>query len=90
MCFCVTVASCVRTVTETKIEYVKPEIPDSITSPCEDMPIGNLKTNGELLMSYITLQSMYATCAAKVNSIRMILLSNESIYKSDSSSYYEK
>ena len=79
-----------RTVTETKIEYVKPEIPESILSNCEDMPVGNLKTNGELLMSYITLQSMYATCAAKVNSIRMILLSNESIYKSDSSSHYEK
>lgn len=83
-------AGCVRTVTETKIEYVKPEIPDNLLSQCEDMPVGNLKTNGELLMSYITLQSMYATCAAKVNSIRMILLSNESIYKSDSSSYYEK
>lgn len=79
-----------KTVTETKIEYVKPEIPENILSNCDDMPVGNLKTNGELLMSYITLQSMYATCAAKVNSIRMILLSNESIYKSDSSSYYEK
>ena len=80
LCVTALTTGCVKTVTETKIEYVKPDIPESILAKCDDMPSPNFTTNGELLMAYITLQSLYETCSAKVNSIRMIILTNEEIY----------
>lgn len=71
---------CVKTVTETHVKYVKPEIPESVISPCDPAPTSQISTNGDLLMSYITLQSAYAICASKVSSIRMIIQSYDDIY----------
>jgi len=71
---------CVKTVTETHVKYVKPEIPEAVISPCDPMPTSQISTNGDLLMSYITLQSAYAVCASKVSSIRMIIQSYDDIY----------
>lgn len=78
---CVIFTGCVKTVTETKIEYVKPEIPESIISQCD--PINTnapISTNGDLLMAYISLQSSYVICSSKVTSIANILHSYDSIY----------
>jgi hypothetical protein len=72
---------CARTITETKIEYIQPEIPESIISPCDTITQSSFTTNGELLMSYISLQSSYIICASKVSSVRLILQSFSSIYK---------
>ena len=76
-------SGCVKTITETKIEYVHPEIPDEILSPCDSIPSGSIPTNGELLMSYISLQTSYMICSAKVHSISSILKSYSSIYDSE-------
>ena len=67
---CVTMLGCVKTVTETKIEYIKPEIPSSIISPCDPIPSNtSISTNGDLLMAYISLQSSYVICSSKVASL---------------------
>lgn len=76
-----TTLGCVKTITETKIVYVKPEIPESIISSCEPMPSNtSISTNGDLLMSYISLQSLYVICSSKVTSIASILDSYNEIY----------
>ena len=78
---CVIFTGCVKTVTETKIEYVKPEIPDSIISQCDPINANvSISTNGDLLMAYISLQSSYVICSSKVTSIANILRSYDSIY----------
>ena len=78
---CVIFTGCVKTVIETKIEYVKPEIPDSIISQCDPINTNvSISTNGDLLMAYISLQSSYVICASKVTSIANILRSYDSIY----------
>ena len=78
---CVIFTGCVKTVTETKIEYVKPEIPDSIISQCDPINTNaSIITNGDLLMAYISLQSSYVICSSKVTSIANILRSYDSIY----------
>ena len=78
---CVIFTGCVKTVTETKIEYVKPEIPESIISQCDPINTNtSISTNGDLLMAYISLQSSYVICASKVTSIANILRSYDSIY----------
>ena len=83
---CVIFTGCVKTVTETKIEYVKPEIPDSITSQCDPINTNvSISTNGDLLMAYISLQSSYVICSSKVTSIANILRSYDSIYTNETS-----
>ena len=78
---CIIFTGCVKTVTETKIEYVKPEIPATVTSPCDPIPANtSISTNGDLLMAYISLQSSYVICASKVTSIANILQSYDQIY----------
>ena len=78
---CVIFTGCVKTVTETKIEYVKPEIPESIISQCDPINTNaSISTNGDLLMAYISLQSSYVICSSKVTSIANILNSYDSIY----------
>lgn len=78
---CVIFTGCVKTVTETKIEYVKPEIPESIISQCDPINTNaSISTNGDLLMAYISLQSSYVICSSKVTSIANILHSYDSIY----------
>ena len=56
---CLTTVGCVKTVTETKVEYIKPEIPASVISKCDPVPTSNFTTNGELLMAYISLQKRH-------------------------------
>ena len=78
---CVIFTGCVKTVTETKIEYVRPEIPESIISQCDPINTNaSISTNGDLLMAYISLQSSYVICSSKVTSIANILNSYDSIY----------
>lgn len=78
---CIIFTGCVKTVTETKIEYVKPEIPESIISPCDPINTNvSISTNGDLLMAYISLQSSYVICSSKVTSIANILRSYDTIY----------
>lgn len=78
---CVIFTGCVKTVTETKIEYVKPEIPESIISQCDPINTNaSISTNGDLLMAYISLQSSYVICSSKVTSIANILRSYDSVY----------
>lgn len=78
---CIIFTGCVKTVTETKIEYVKPEIPDSIISQCDPINTNvSISTNGDLLMAYISLQSSYVICSSKVTSIANILRSYDTIY----------
>ena len=83
---CVIFTGCVKTVTETKIEYVKPEIPESIISQCDPINTNvSISTNGDLLMAYISLQSSYVICSSKVTSIANILRSYDSIYTNTAS-----
>ena len=83
---CVIFTGCVKTVTETKIEYVKPEIPESIISQCDPINTNaSISTNGDLLMAYISLQSSYVICSSKVTSIANILHSYDSIYANKTS-----
>lgn len=83
---CIIFTGCVKTVTETKIEYVKPEIPDSIISQCDPINTNvSISTNGDLLMAYISLQSSYVICSSKVTSIANILRSYDSIYTNTAS-----
>lgn len=81
---------CVKTVTETKVEYIMPNIPSSVTSPCDpikqDIPIS---TNGDLIMAYISLQSAYVVCASKVSAIANILQSYNAIYTEESANHLE-
>lgn len=78
--------ACAKTVIETKIQYVQPEIPETIIAPCDPIPANtSITTNGELLMSYISLQTAYLTCSSKVLSISMILKSYADIYETDKS-----
>ncbi len=78
---------CVETVYKTEIQYqyVRPEIPEAIISQCDPLPTTSIYTNGDLLMSYISLQSSYSICASKINSIRMILQTYDEIYSSENS-----
>lgn len=83
---CIIFTGCVKTVTETKIEYVKPEIPESIISQCDPINTNvSISTNGDLLMAYISLQSSYVICSSKVTSIANILRSYDSIYTNTTS-----
>lgn len=68
------------TVPEVEIKYVKPEIPESISSPCEPMRISGIETNGSLLMAYLTLHSQYSICAAKLSAIVQIIESYDTLY----------
>jgi hypothetical protein len=77
------ISGCAKTVTETKIQYVSPEIPKSLLEPCDQIQQDSIKTNGDLLMSYISLQTSYAICSAKVNSISSILDSYNALYNLD-------
>lgn len=77
------ISGCVKTVTETKVQYVKPEIPQSLLDPCDQVSTEAIKTNGDLLMSYISLQTAYAICSAKVSSISNILNSYDAVYNID-------
>lgn len=65
---CLLVTSCckqsVRTVTEYKI--IKP--PDSLLTPCPDVPM-EMKTNGDMVMALIELNTQYFMCSLKVHSI---------------------
>lgn len=72
---------CAETRIETRIEYVKPTIPQSILEPCKTVDVA-FETNGELLMSFIELQTAYLECSSKVYSISQILNSYDSIYSS--------
>ncbi len=73
-----------KTVVETKIEYVSPDVPQSLLDPCEHIPSLAANTNGELLMAYLSLQTSYVVCSSKVTSISMILQSYKDIYSSKS------
>lgn len=76
--------ACAKTVVETKIQYVRPEIPAVLLSQCDPIPANtSITTNGELLMSYISLQTAYLTCSSKVLSISTILKSYADIYETD-------
>ena len=78
---CILCTSCYKTITETKIEYILPEIPEAIISPCDTIHVNtSITTNGDLLMAYISLQSSYIICASKITSIANILQSYNSIY----------
>lgn len=74
--------ACAKTVVETQIQYVQPEIPAVLLSPCDEVNY-SITTNGELLMSYISLQTAYLSCSSKVSSISMILKSYANIYETD-------
>lgn len=74
---------CAKTITETKVEYVKPEIPESLLSECDPLPSDSIKTNGDLLLAYISLQSSYALCSSKISSIKMVLESYDNIYSGE-------
>ena len=69
-----------KTVVETKIEYISPDIPKALLDPCDIAPETSFSTNGELLMSYITLQSLYTICSSKVSSISLILETYNNTY----------
>lgn len=73
---------CVKTKYETRVEYVHPEIPQSLLEPCDSM-LFDISTNGELLMSFVSLQSAYMICSAKVTSISEILKGYMISYSSD-------
>lgn len=55
-----------------------PEVPDNLLS-CEPITTPKITTNGDLLMSYITLRSQYNVCSAKVQAIADII----SAYKNE-------
>lgn len=75
--------SCAKTITETKIEYIHPDIPASLLESCEQIKNDSITTNGDLLMSYISLQTAYAICSSKIVSIRNILDSYNTVYSTD-------
>lgn len=75
---------CAKTQSELKIEYVHPEIPSSMLEPCEDVQM-SFETNGELLMSYISLQTAYLECSSKVRAISGILNMYKNLYPNNSS-----
>ena len=70
---------CVKTIYKDRIEYVPIEVPQSMLEPCENIPT-SITTNGELLMAYISLQTAYLTCAAKVSSLNMLIKTYEDTY----------
>ena len=76
-------SGCAKTVTETKVQYIRPEFPQSLLDPCDPAPVNSISTNGDLLMSYISLQTLYAICSLKVSSISGILQSYDSAYDLD-------
>lgn len=76
-------SGCAKTVTETKVQYIRPEFPQSLLDPCDPAPVNSISTNGDLLMSYISLQALYAICSLKVSSILGILQSYDSAYGLD-------
>lgn len=80
---CLCSIGCTKTIYKTKIEYVHPDIPEAIMSPCDPIVDADIKTNGDLLMQYISLKSLYTICASKVTSIADILQSYYTIYKND-------
>lgn len=73
-------SGCSTVETQTKIVYAHPEIPNAILMPCDQIPNETFVTNGELLMAYLTLQSMYVICSSKVTAIANILDSYAAIY----------
>lgn len=70
--------------TKTEISYIIPDIPKELIAPCDEVEY-SITTNGELLMSYISLQTAYLTCSSKVLSISMILKSYADIYETGKS-----
>lgn len=75
--------------TKTEISYIIPDIPKELIAPCDDVEY-SITTNGELLMSYISLQTAYLTCSSKVLSISMILKSYADIYETSESNETDK
>lgn len=72
---------CATTKTVTEYKYIHPEIPTHLLEPCPDVPI-SISTNGELLNTFITLQTEYLVCSSKISSIATILQSYVEIYES--------
>ena len=70
---------CAKTVYDTKIEYIIPDIPQAVIAPCDEVEY-SITTNSELLNSFISLHSAYLKCSAKVNSISLIIKSYKDIY----------
>lgn len=58
--------------TRTIYEYKAPEIPPNLLV-CEPLDEPTIITNGNLLMSYISLRSQYQVCASKVKAISEII-----------------
>lgn len=80
----IAINGCAKTQSELRIEYVHPEIPSSILEPCKEVQM-SFETNGELLMSYISLQTAYLECASKVKSISGILNMYKDLYFNEQS-----
>lgn len=76
------IQACATTEYETKIEYVHPSIPSALLEPCKDVK-ASFNTNGELLNSYVELQSAYRECSIKVSSISNILQSYEITFSNE-------
>lgn len=76
----VLLTGCVTTKTITEYKYIKPDIPQHLLEACPDVPV-SISTNGELLNTFITLQTEYLVCSSKIASISEILKSYESAYE---------
>ena len=70
---------CVTTKTIVEYRYVHPDIPQHLLEPCKDVPV-SITTNGELVTTFITLQTEYLVCSSKVTSIATILKSYDDNY----------
>lgn len=73
------ISGCAKTQSELRVMYVHPEIPAAILEPCKEVK-SSFETNGELLMSYISLQAEYLECSSKVKSISGILNMYKDLY----------
>lgn len=73
------VTSCAKTITNTEIKYILPDIPETMLDPCKEVEI-DIQTNGDLLISLINLQAAYLECSSKVSSVSTILNSYKNIY----------
>lgn len=74
---------CTETVYKTEVKYATVDVPPALLEPCDKLQPLTAQTNGELLMSYLTLQTAYLTCSSKVSSISLIIDSYNKLYTSN-------
>lgn len=78
--FVVLGCACTETVYKTEVKYATVEVSPALLEECDKVQPLEAKTNGELLLAYLSLQTSYLACSSKHQSVVTIIRSYNDLY----------